>query len=45
MKESMELKNEYDNYKEEEGDDSSDDGDDDDGLDDFLSGLGLSLPK
>jgi hypothetical protein len=44
MKEAMELKNEYDNYKEEEGDDSSD-GDDDDDLDDFLSGLGLSLPK
>jgi hypothetical protein len=44
MKEAMELKNEYDNYKEEQGDDSSD-GDDDDDLDDFLSSLGLSSPK
>ena len=37
------TKEEFENYKEEENIDS--DEDDDDGLDDFLSGLGITLPK
>jgi hypothetical protein len=37
------MKEEFENYKEEENIDS--DEDDDDGLDDFLGGLGISLPK
>jgi hypothetical protein len=53
MREAQELKSEYDNWKEENGEDQSDDdnsgnNDDDDGdddLDDFLSGLGISMPK
>ena len=49
MREAQQLKSEYDNWKEENGedqpddDDSGDDGDDD--LDDFLSGLGISRPE
>ena len=43
MKEAIEMKEEFENYKEEENIDS--DEDDDDGLDDFLSGLGITLPK
>lgn len=42
MKEAIELKEEYDSYKESQGKDSDDeDGDDD--LGDFLGGLGISL--
>ena len=37
----MELKEEYDAYKESKGNDSDDDDDDDIG--DFLGGLGISL--
>jgi len=44
MKEAQELKREYDDYKEENGTDSEDEDDDDD-LDDFLGGLGISMPK
>jgi hypothetical protein len=43
MKEAIQMKEEFENYKEEENIDS--DEDDDDGLDDFLGGLGISLPK
>jgi hypothetical protein len=43
MKEAMELKSEYENYKEEEGLDSDDEDEDD--LDDFLGSLGISRPK
>jgi hypothetical protein len=43
MREAEKLKDEYDNYKEDEGFDS--DEDDDDGLDDFLGSLGISRPK
>lgn len=43
MREAMELKSEYDNYKEEEGIDS--DEEDEDDLDDFLGSLGISRPK
>ena len=43
MKEANEMKEEFENYKEEENIDS--DEDDDDGLGDFLSGLGITLPK
>jgi hypothetical protein len=50
MREAQELKSEYENWKEENGEDQSDDDnsnddDDDDNLDDFLSGLGISRPK
>ena len=48
MREAQDLKSEYDNWKEEKGEESSDDSggdDDDDDLDDFLSGLGISMPK
>jgi Ran GTPase-activating protein (RanGAP) involved in mRNA processing and transport len=44
MKEAMKLKEEFEDYKEEEGFDSDDD-DDEDGLDDFLGSLGISRPK
>ena len=43
MREAEKLKDEYENYKEDEGFDS--DEDDDDGLDDFLGSLGISRPK
>ena len=43
MKEAMKLKDEFEEYKEEEGIDS--DEDEDDGLDDFLGSLGISRPK
>ena len=43
MKEAMELKDEYENYKEESGSDS--DEEDEDDLDDFLGSLGISRPK
>lgn len=43
MREAERLKDEYENYKEDEGFDS--DEDDDDGLDDFLGSLGISRPK
>jgi len=42
MKEAMEMKEEFEDYKEEEGIDSEDE---DDGLDDFFSSLGISRPK
>jgi len=46
MKEAMELKSEYDNYKEDKGKDSDGgDDEDDDDLDDFLGSLGISRPK
>lgn len=46
MREAMELKSEYENYKEEEGIDSDEDsGDDEDDLDDFLGSLGIYRPK
>jgi len=44
MKEAMRLKDEFEDYKEEEGIES-DDEDEDDGLDDFLGSLGISRPK
>ena len=44
MKEAIQMKEEFENYKEEENIDS-DDENDDDGLDDFLSGLGITRPK
>ncbi len=44
MKEAQELKQEYDDYKEEGGSDSDDDDDEDD-IDDFLGSLGISRPK
>jgi hypothetical protein len=44
MKEAQELKQEYDDYKEESGSDSDDDDEDDD-IDDFLGSLGISRPK
>ena len=43
MREAMNMKSEYENYKEEEGIDS--DEEDDDDLDDFLGSLGISRPK
>ena len=43
MKEAIQMKEEFENYKEEENIDS--DEDEDDGLDDFLGGLGITLPK
>jgi hypothetical protein len=47
MKEAKRLKNEFENYKEEEGIDSdeNEDDDDDEGLDDFLGSLGIYRPK
>ena len=44
MREAIKMKEEFENYKEEEGIES-DDEDDDDGLDDFLGSLGISRPK
>ena len=46
MKEAMDMKDEFENYKEENDSDSEDsDEDDDEGLDDFLGSLGISRPK
>jgi hypothetical protein len=48
MKEAINMKSEFDDYKEEEGSpESTDDygGDDEDDLDDFLGSLGISRPK
>jgi len=47
MREAINMKEEYDNYKEEKGEEPSDDTDDEDDedLDDFLGGLGISRPK
>ena len=42
VREAKQMKDEYDNYKEEENIDPDDD---DDGLDDFLSGLGITRPN
>ena len=44
MGEAIKMKEEFEDYKEEEGIES-DDEDDDDGLDDFLGSLGISRPK
>ena len=44
MNEAIQMKEEFENYKEEENIDS-DDENDDDGLDDFLGGLGITRPK
>ena len=43
MKEAQQLKQEFDDYKEENG--SDEDSEDDDDLDDFLGSLGISRPK
>ena len=43
MREAIKMKEEFEDYKEEEGIDS--DEDEDDGLDDFLGSLGISRPK
>jgi hypothetical protein len=43
MREAIDMKSEFEDYKEEEDIDS--DGDDEDDLDDFLSSLGISRPK
>jgi hypothetical protein len=48
MKEAMQMKEDFENYKEEQHDDSDDsygDEDDEDDLDDFLGSLGISRPK
>jgi hypothetical protein len=47
MKEAMSMKDEFENYKEEnvDSDEDDDDEDDDEGLDDFLGSLGISRPK
>ena len=45
MKEAMEMKEEFENYKEENDIESDDSNDDDEGLDDFLGSLGISRPK
>ena len=43
MREAIKMKEEFEDYKEEEGIDS--DENEDDGLDDFLGSLGISRPK
>ena len=43
MKEAIQMKNEFEDYKEEENIDTEED--EDDGLDDFLGGLGITRPK
>jgi hypothetical protein len=46
MREAQEMKNEFEDYKEEKGIESDDDDfDEDDGLDDFFGSLGISRPK
>jgi hypothetical protein len=46
VKEAKIMKDEFENYKEEENIDSDDsDDDDEEGLDDFLGSLGISRPK
>lgn len=48
MREAQQMKSEFEDYKEEEGndfDDEDDFGDGDDDLDDFLGSLGISRPK
>jgi hypothetical protein len=47
MKEAINMKDEFENYKEEniDSDEDNDDEDDDEGLDDFLGSLGISRPK
>ena len=46
MKEAIQMKDDFENYKEEENiDTDSSDEDDEDGLDDFLGSLGISRPK
>jgi hypothetical protein len=49
MKEAIQMRNEFENYKEENDSSNSnnfgDDDDDDDDLDDFLGSLGISRPK
>ncbi len=43
MREAIQMKNEFEDYKEEENIDTEED--EDDGLDDFLGGLGITRPK
>ncbi len=45
MKEAMQMKEEFENYKEENETESDSDDDDEDDLDDFLGSLGISRPK
>jgi hypothetical protein len=47
MKKAISMKDEFENYKEEnvDSDEDDDDEDDDEGLDDFLGSLGISRPK
>lgn len=48
MKEAIQMKEDFENYKEEQNDDSDDsydDEDDEDDLDDFLGSLGITRPK
>ena len=45
MKEAMQMKEEFENYKEENDTESDSDDDDEDDLDDFLGSLGISRPK
>jgi len=48
MKEAIQMKDDFENYKEEQNDDSDDsygDEDDEDDLDDFLGSLGITRPK
>jgi hypothetical protein len=47
MKEAISMKDEFENYKEEnvDSDEDDEDEDDDEGLDDFLGSLGISRPK
>ncbi len=41
----MQMKEEFENYKEENDTESDSDDDDEDDLDDFLGSLGISRPK
>lgn len=45
MRQAQELKQEWDDYKEQQGEESDNNPEDDDDLDDFLSDLGISRPK
>lgn len=45
MKEAIQMKEEFENYKEENDTESDSDDDDEDDLDDFLGSLGISRPK
>ena len=45
MREAQQMKQEFEDYKEDENIDSDDEDEDEDGLDDFLGSLGISRPK